>query len=246
MLNLIYYDSLKGISTIIFFINVHILLFVGKIKVFSFNTTIGFNETQKISEERLECYNSDLYDLHPFWDQFHLYIYAIGPFCITIIFNCFIFKKLFDNNSSVNKVGQQKKRKLVITILIISFLFIICALPQVIAFGFFFVQLSATYVGSVILPTCDLINFTFNAFNFMLYFGTNIVFRNECIHQIKKLGIILSFWFCKPFSSQARFAEIRENYKNRNNQFYNNQTSVNAQSTARRTTNVRENESIRK
>ncbi len=219
-------------------VNVHILLFVGYVEMKSKNVTTNFNQTKIIFFENVECYNSQFYELHPFWDQVHIFIYAIGPFCITIIFNCFIFKKLFDHNSSVSKVGQKKKRKLVITILITSFLFICCALPQVISFGYFYVELVSTYVGTTILPTSDLINFTFNAFNFMLYFGTNIVFRNEWKFQIKKIGIILSLWFCKPFSSQEKFTNIREEYNNRNNRFYsnkNNVTTVNLETIARRT-----------
>ncbi len=222
-LSILTFLNLKGICVFLFILNGHILIFGGTLVNFSENvTTIGFNDTRIISKEVIECYDSDLYEFYPFWHYFHSYIYAIGPFCIMIIMNIFLATKLFGNTLNANRTNQNRKKKLVITILITSFLFIITALTEVIPFAYFYDELASTYLGSVILNACDIVNFTWIASNFALYFITNNVFRNECISQIKLIGIVLSFWFCKPFVSQTKFAQIREKYNNRNNRFYSN------------------------
>ena len=68
-----------------------------------------------------------------------------------IIMNIFLAKKLFDNTLKAKRTSQNKKKKLVITILITSFLFIITALTEVIPFAYFYDELASTYPGSVIL-----------------------------------------------------------------------------------------------
>ncbi len=165
----------------------HILLFAGTLKNFSMNVTSGSNETIMTSLTKIQCYDSTLYVFYPYWDYFHTYFYAIGPFCAIVISNILIFKKLFYSSLSVTKLNRNKKRKLVITVLITSFLFIVCSLSDVIAFGYFYDGLASTYVGSVILNGCDIINFTFIAFNCLLYFITNKFFRNACIFQITRI-----------------------------------------------------------
>ena len=37
-----------------------------------------------------------------------------------------------------------------------------------------------------------------------------ISLANECISQIKLIGIFLSFWFCRSFVLKTKFAQIRE------------------------------------
>ena len=213
--------SFKAAMIILFGINVHILLFVGKVSYVKQNVTNNLNITEEVSIRTFDCYNSNFYELHPFWDRVHLIVYGFGPFLITILSNLLIIFKIFGVNSPLS--GQRRKKKLAITILLISFTFIICALPQIISFGFFFVELSSTLVGIVILPLSDLINFTFNGFNFMIYFITNIVFRNECIFQINSFLNEIQLTYYKALSkirciSAQELSEIELSH--RTNRFY--------------------------
>lgn len=217
----------KGTMIILFGVNVHILLFVGKYTYTYENVTNSMNITEEIPIEVFDCYNSNFYELHPFWDRVHLGVYCFGPFLITIISNLLIISKLFGTNSALGGIRDKKKKRLVKIILMISFAFILCALPQVISFGFFFEELSSTMVGIVILPLSDLINFTFNAFNFIIYFFANNAFRNECIYQMNCFIITIQVYYYK---ASAKFGcvsaqEIRDmdfELTQRTNRYYQN------------------------
>ena len=104
--------------------NLHILIFNGKVMYTKTNVTNSLNVTEEIDVFSFECYNTNYYQFFPLWDNVHLYIYAFVPFILLIICNLLIVYKIFAVNVSVTTEAQQRKRKLTFTILFISILFI--------------------------------------------------------------------------------------------------------------------------
>ena len=100
-------------------------------------------------------------------------------------------------------------------------MFIICAIPQLVSFGYFFEELSSSQAGIVFPPFTDIINFTFMGFHFMVYFGMNVIFRNECIFQVRKFRKIIAFKCGKCFLSEERLRRTSQLYERRNSRFYN-------------------------
>ena len=101
--NLFKQQQKKVIAVILFLVNGHIILFVGTMTKIEVNITNSLNQTFLVTEEALNCYSSNLYSFHPLWDQIHLYIYAVGPFCIILVSNAFIFKNFLNSGATVNK-----------------------------------------------------------------------------------------------------------------------------------------------
>lgn len=207
--------------------NAHILLFVGKVTYT--NTTIlnVFNVTETVREMEWECYATNLYEFYPMWDRIHLFIYCIVPFFIIITSDLVIGYKLLNSKFSNIETINKKKKKLIKTILITTFLFLFSTVPQVIAFGWYFVELTSVYEGTLFLYVLDLIHFTFNGLNFMIFFVTNKVYRSEFMKLYYVIFKALKYGLFKILNrvcclSDEKLEGVRENFLKSQSSYYNN------------------------
>lgn len=170
------------ISTL-FLVNFHILIFNGKTTYSKRNVTDYLNVTTEIEVAHFECYSTNYYEFYPLWNEVHFYLYALLPFPITMISNLMISVKVWNMNwfhtRRLNDAKQQKIKKRAITNLLITVFFVVSALPEVVAFVFFYTKLNSTEEGLLILDLLNLVHFTFNAFIFLVYFVTNKVLHRE-------------------------------------------------------------------
>lgn len=202
----IYYPSFKfnqirttfWVSIIIvatlFLINSHILLFVGYIKHLEFNRTILVNNkliNQTISIQKTQCYASLYYEFYPTWDRIHLGLFCFVPFFLMLVCNIFLIKRIIfslrkshTSNNNTSK-STRKKRKMSVFILIYSFMFMICTMPQIVLFSFYFDSLTVTKYGKILLYLSDELTFSFIAFNFLLI---NKLFRKKIIKFLRGIG----------------------------------------------------------
>ena len=118
---------------------------------------------------------SNGFKLFPIWDNVHMILYNLIPFIIMIIFNMLLIRKIRtsfkDKNSKINSKQENIKRN-VISILVITFLFLIMTTPVSVAYGFFYEQLS-----KIVLSTLDELSFLNNSTLFFTCFFTNLKFR---------------------------------------------------------------------
>jgi hypothetical protein len=72
-----------------------------------------------------------------------MFIYSLIPFAIMMIFNSLIIYKTFKMSRNLNRNNLQsvnafrKKQQMTISLLIVTFIFLIMSLPNTIYFGFF-------------------------------------------------------------------------------------------------------------
>ena len=191
-----------------------------------------------------ECYSTNYYEFFPFWDNVHLYLYAFGPFSVTMIANCMISYKILTIKSAMTSSSQQKKRKLTLTILFTSIIFIIFVTPEIIAFGYFFGPLSHSNAGTLVLYSVDLFHFTFNAFIAVIYYKTNKVFNKECKYRLTLICCSIKLGVCKCLHAMGCVSRESVNEKIRakemnTNRYYNghsNSTTCGTTHEARRKT----------
>ena len=86
---------------------------------------------------------SNGFKLFPIWDNVNLILYSLIPFIIMMAFNILLILKIRtsfkEKNSKINSKQENIKRN-VISILVITFLFLIMTTPVNVAYGFFFEQ----------------------------------------------------------------------------------------------------------
>lgn len=183
------------IILILFFLNGHILLFLGVIKTIEFNNTIKVNETlvnSTVKFETINCYESNFYSFYPTWDQIHLAVFCFVPFSIMIVCNLLMRLRLEPAKSlktSSNDRKMKRRRQISRFIIIYSFLFMISTLPQIICFGFFFSKLFSTRYGRIVLNMTDMFTFSFVAFNFLALFKINSLYKKNFWLKLKMLCI---------------------------------------------------------
>jgi hypothetical protein len=179
------------ILTILFLLNSHILILNGYLDPAEWRNVSVVNENLNgslINKTKIELYQSnDLncynyptgFALFPIWDRVHLFIYSFFPFLLMLIFNLLLIRKtLFHKTKNLdNNRAMRKKRKLTITLVLISFEFIILTLPANIAFGFFYPYFKTFNFGNSILMFLDFIKFFYHSSLFLNCFLTNQKFR---------------------------------------------------------------------
>lgn len=168
-------------------LNSHFILFNGKYNTF-YNITINDNKTDLFSE--IECFRySDKFTIFPLWDQVNLVMYSLIPFSLMLVFNILlIYKTLIprkNTKSSLSIRSIRKKKKLTISILSITFCFIIMTTPASIAYGFFEKKLSKTLTGKAILIILDFIMYFYHSILFINCFVTNAKFRKYFLNFFK-------------------------------------------------------------
>lgn len=209
------------VSIILFLTNIHILILNGyydppvvvnatSVEVIN-GTFINTTNTVLIYSLDNHCYLYETqFSLAPTWDGVHLFIYSIIPFIIMFIFNILLISKtLITNKSSMKKSKEalksmRKKRKLTISILVITFGFIVMTMPVSFVFTFVRGPIEALKYGRIILDLLNFISFSFHASLFSTCFMSNIKLRNFvgkklCLCYKKRRSQILNL--TKSFST---------------------------------------------
>lgn len=180
------------ISCTLFILNSHILILNGYynppyLQNETFTNKFGnetiLNQTIWVESDFNNCYKyTTKFELFPTWDSIHMFIYSFIPFVLTLVFNMLLIYKsiLFRPKSldSKNKEAANKKRKLSVSLLSITFAFIALTMPSTLAYGYFYNQIVVSFRhGIYILYFLDFIAFMYHASLFFNCFLTNFKFR---------------------------------------------------------------------
>lgn len=168
------------------------------------NITQNLNLTLIIGQESNEeiiCYKSKSgdYILNPMWDYANIVIYNFLPVIIMAIFNTLLIRVTFGLKKAVKKDKEDKqtieankrKRRLTISLFLITVAFLIMTLPGNILYAFFFNQMKATSIGYTILIAVDYLIFFHHVSIFFICFATNSFFREIVICALRSVLIKL-------------------------------------------------------
>jgi hypothetical protein len=183
-----YYWSI-GIIAAVLILNSH-LLFLPRYRELREVETSDDNSTKM--ENVFECYEyTNGFLVFPIWETVHLVVYSLIPFVLMTIFNGLLIKNTlwvyFDKSKSklyTNRKCLRKKQMITISLVVISFLYLLTTLPASIIFVFFFDFFSK--LDAMYLILVDDISFSNHAFRFFLLFLTNTSFRKVIIRGVKK------------------------------------------------------------
>ena len=164
---------------LVFILNSHIIILNGRYVENKINLNLTlFN---------FSCKYSNGFKFFPIWENVHLILYNLIPFIIMIIFDILLIRKIRfslkdkNSNSNTKKVNIQRN---VMSILLITFIFLIMTMPASIAYGFFYYKLSPT-----VLTLLDVFSFLNNSTLFFTCFFTNSKFRKVIFDWFKKLKL---------------------------------------------------------
>ena len=161
---------------LVFVLNSHILIL---------NGTYEENKTNSnLTTLIFKCKYSNGFKLFPIWEYVHLILYSLIPFIIMMIFNILLIRKIIFNSKDKKLKSNSKKENIkrnVISILVITFLFLIMTTPVSVAYGFFYEQLS-----KIVLSILDELSFLNNSTLFFTCFFTNSKFRKVVFDLFKK------------------------------------------------------------
>lgn len=138
-----------------------------------------------------------------FWNKINMVFYNIIPFGIMIIFNTLLIvnlrrmtKKRPEEYKSGPKKRSPRRQNLTISLLILTFIFLIMTLPSSLFFGFFYYGKVKNMDRSVAFLIDD-ISFLNNSMLFFISFVSNRNFRNAIFDffqplRVKKLKLLSS------------------------------------------------------
>ena len=108
-----------------------------------------------------------------------VYVALLLPSVSLIVVNSLIIWKATRFERVQNTRQMKRKREMTITILIITFLFVILSLPSNIVFGYFYSYLLVIDEGTMISDLVIGIHMSFPAFNFFILYFSNKRFSQE-------------------------------------------------------------------
>lgn len=184
----------------LFLLNFHILIFNGNYQhirgMRNVTTTEIINGTlitrieMQINYQVCYWYNPD-FRLYPTWDHVNLGLYNFFPFTVMLVFNSLLITKTLMLNSSIKSSTNKdqiksiiKKRRLTISILSITFAYIILTLPVTIMTGFYFYYFFSIPNGMSILSMMDSFAYLFHSTLFINCMATNVKFRRYVINGL--------------------------------------------------------------
>lgn len=196
-----------SLGIIVFFLvfNLHILVFNGYYdeQVMSVNRTMQqlINDTY-VNVSKLYTHESD--DFHcysysadifliEFWNRVHLIVYSFVPFSIMLVFNLLLIKQMcfyrrFNHRRhSILSTMSFRNNGTSISMIVITFLFILLTAPNYILWGFFYEQLKDSEEGSTLLIVTDTVSFVWNYSIFFTCFMTYPQFRKVVMRALKRM-----------------------------------------------------------
>lgn len=173
------------LTIFIFAFNSHILVLNGQTKILD-----SSNKTEFVNNSSIHCYYySPTFSMLFIFNTIQMTFYSIVPVVLMIIFNSLIIYKtaclgkyLNRNNLKLIRL-YQKKRRLTISLIIITFMFLLMSLPSTIFFAFFFGK--NPYLDKFIGGLFDDIAFLHHASLFISLFLTNVYFRKAFCEKFK-------------------------------------------------------------
>lgn len=134
----------------------------------------------------LNCGKCQSFDLSPTWDRVNLFIYNIIPFLIMITFNCLLVKNIYSakkssekykTNSNTNSPRSlSKTNRLTISLLFLTFLFLVMTMPATILFAYFYDFIAANF-SPTLMVLLDDISFLNHSTLFFVCLISNAKFR---------------------------------------------------------------------
>lgn len=191
-----------SIIIVLILLNFHILIFNGNYK--HIRSTKNITSTEFVNGtfisrvdtfiEYQVCYwYNQNFRLYPTWDQVNLGLYNFFPFTVMFIFNILLITKTLMLNSSLKSTTNKeqiksiiKKRRLTISILAITFAYIILTLPVTIMTGFYFYYFFRIPNGMTFLSMADSLGFLFHSTIFINCMATNIKFRKYVMSRLTR------------------------------------------------------------
>lgn len=136
------------------------------------------------------------------WDQVNLVFYNVIPFILMMTFNCLLIINIRRSNSHMNHHSNPKivakRRNLTISLLFLSFLFLIMTVPGTFLFAYFYDSVLST-LGIQCIYLIDDISFFNNSILFFICFISNKKFRSTIIElfycQCKQVEVTKSNTF---------------------------------------------------
>lgn len=181
---------------ILFFVNSHIILngyydpaelINSAISRVENGSIVNFSETKWYQNPNFHRYKySSKFSLSPWWDIVHMYIYTIAPFIIMLSFNSLLIYATISKRLSLTKESsksQQRKRNLTISLLVVTFSFLIMTVPSTIAFGYLYEYLISLSYGRTIANALDVLSFLNHSSLFMTCYISNVKFRQIIIKK---------------------------------------------------------------
>jgi hypothetical protein len=181
-----------AILMLLLIFNLHIIIF-DRITFFK-PSNISTNDTAMltVNEEHVACYHyKNGFELFPTWEIIHVGVYSIVPSLIMLVANVLLIYKMIFNGHNKKTIAYYKKRNLSISIIMMSFLYILMTLPGSVSFAFFIVEFRSNRYLTIVLNTLDCIVFLNHSIILIKCFIVNSKFRNFIIrflrNQIKKI-----------------------------------------------------------
>lgn len=202
-----------SVIIVICLLNSHLILFAGK---HTTKSIINMNITY------FDCYKTDFYNIRPMWNRVNFVLDCTLPFIIIIIFDILLINRTFNikyQSNSFSKSAERGKRRLTISLIIITLMYIFMSLPSSIFFSFFIDYLfkSNGQLYSVLLKS---FYFSQHSIIFFECYFTNIKFRKSFYSYLNKLCSI-TIIHKRPSVLEAQFMprvnvyriEPRDRYK---------------------------------
>ena len=173
------------LTTAILLVNAHLIIFNGYWQYERFtNNTDKYNSVRVTKELSMEianflCYYSQFYEIVPLWNRVHMIIYNLIPFVLMIIFNSLLIKRTFYTrvHRFVNTIHTFRRRRLTVSLLFITFGFIVMTLPATLIFGFFYAIFFSFPLGEALAMLADFVMFFQHSSIFFTCYLTNYKFR---------------------------------------------------------------------
>ncbi|CAF0892366.1 unnamed protein product [Brachionus calyciflorus] len=180
----------------LFLFNIHVLIFNGNyIKILQKNKTEHviingtFSSIFNLYNETENCeWYTETIKLFPAMDIVNLIVYNIIPLSVMIIFNTLLIVTTLLDNKSLKYLSNEKalksirkKRNLTISIISITFAFMVMTTPSTIIFSFFQSDFNRFKNSRIVLRSLDSIAFLFHSTIFFNCLLTNTKFRKFCV-----------------------------------------------------------------
>lgn len=133
------------------------------------------------------------------WDRVNLVFYNVIPFVIMLAFNSLLIinlKRKFSSQkkSSLRNQSSKKRKSLTMSLIILSFLFLIMTTPGTLMFAYLY-DTVLSHLDVSVLYLIDDVSFLNHAILFFISFVSYKKFRNTIIHMV-----------CRPKSAMPSLA----------------------------------------
>lgn len=191
-------------------LNIHLIVLPRKYDQQVYDILLFRNETFNLTAHRqtnnMICYEYTtgfkIANFSPNWENFHMVIYNVIPFCVMTIFNGLLIKNVLltshlslhrnknKTNSTANEIQTNKtlnkKRALTISLVFVTILFLVMTLPSSILFGFFY-EFFNQKLGLDFLIMVDYLSFSNSSSLFFVSLLTNVKFRKVVFSKMKNI-----------------------------------------------------------